>query len=144
MKTISTLIALSIFALTGCSHNHETLPHATAEIVSISIHPYTPDRPADDNTRSICSGKVLIVFSQVPPNTEVSVGVRAYYSQAVREVVARDRLQADNWWEQERETVTLYFDYRYRWEVGHYKVEGVIDWHSGRKHFEISIETTDD
>ena len=154
MKTISTITALFIFALTGCNHNHEMLPHdheipphshngiadeTTAEIVSISDHPYTPDTPPDDNTRAICSGKVLIVFSQVPLNTEVSVGVRAYYELG-REAPGQDRVQADDWWEQERETVTIYFDYRYRWDIDHYTVGGVIDWHSGRKHFEISIE----
>ena len=127
-------------------HSHEILPHThegiagdtKAEIVSISDHPYTPDIPADDNTASICSGKVLIVFSQVPLNTEVSVWVTAYYGNG-QEVASWNRLSADDWWEQDRETVTIYFDWRYQFSVDHYKVEGVIDWQSGRKHFEVTL-----
>ena len=127
-------------------HSHEVLPHThqgiagdtNADIVRISDRPYTPDRPADDNTASICSGKVLIVFSQVPLNTEASAWVTAYYADG-QEIDSWDRLSADNWWEQDRETVTIYFDWRYRQSVDHYKVEGLIGWHSGRKHFDVTI-----
>ncbi len=122
-------------------HSHEVLPHThqgIADIVRISDRPYTPDRPADDNTASICSGKVLIVFSQVPLNTEASAWVTAYYADG-QEIASWDSLSADNWWEQDRETVTIYFDWRYRQSVDHYKVEGLIDWHSGRKHFDVTI-----
>ena len=127
-------------------HSHEILPHThegiagdTKEaIVSISDHPYTPDRPADDNTASICSGTVLIVFSQVPLNTEVSAWVTAYYANG-QEIDSWQRVRDDNWWEQDRETVTIYFHWRYRFPVDHCKVGGFIDWHSGRKHFEVTV-----
>lgn len=108
------------------------------EIVSISIHPYTPNIPANYDASGFCSGKVEIVFSSVPLNTHVTAGVTGYHAKD-KEVNRWDQTHHEVWWEQDRETVMIYFDYRHRFAIDHCKVSGIIDWQSGRKHFEITM-----
>ena len=143
-----------VLIIAACSHEHEILPHdheipshehphdhdadAPVQIVSISDPEiYMPDVARNDNVNSMCSAKVNIVFSSTPLNVSVNAFINAYYihGEPYENVVDRQV-----WWEQDRETVAIYCYMRTRWGVDTCKLEGVIQWHSGRKHFEVVLD----
>ena len=150
---LGSIIVIVIIA--GCSHEHEILPHdheilphdheviaadTPVEIVSISEpNIYIPDVVPNDNVGSICSAKVHIVFSSVPLNAVLNAGIQAYNSPG-QEVSAWNVVDRKVWWEQDRETVAIYFYIRTSFGIDNCKLSGVIQWQSGRKHFEVTID----
>ena len=145
-----------VLIIAACSHEHEILPHdheipshehphdhdadAPVQIVSISDPEiYIPDVARNDNVNSICSAKVNIVFSSAPLNASLDAFLNAYNStgQAVSHWNVAERKV---WWEQDRETVTIYCYMRLHLGAETCNLTGVIQWHSGRKHFEVVLD----
>ena len=125
------------------AHDHEVITHdAPVEIVRISDPEiYMPDvaRNDNDNANSICSAKVNIVFSSAPLNASLDAFLNAYDSTG-QEVSHWNVAERKVWWEQDRETVTIYCYMRLRFGAETCNLTGVIQWHSGRKHFEVILD----